>query len=48
VIKDKRNKMRDFKRGNISQVVVAHIFDPSTQEAEAGGFLSSKPAWSTE
>jgi hypothetical protein len=28
-------------------VVVAHAFDPSTQEAEAGGFLSSRPAWST-
>ena len=23
-------------------------FDPSTREAEAGGSLSSKPAWSTE
>jgi hypothetical protein len=29
-------------------VVVAHAFNPSTWEAEAGGFLSSKPAWSTE
>jgi hypothetical protein len=28
--------------------VVAHTFDPSTWEAEAGGFLSSRPAWSTE
>jgi hypothetical protein len=28
--------------------VVAHAFDPSTREAEAGGFLSSRPAWSTE
>jgi hypothetical protein len=27
---------------------VAHTFNPSTWEAEAGGFLSSKPAWSTE
>jgi hypothetical protein len=26
--------------------VVAHAFDPSTWEAEAGGFLSSRPAWS--
>jgi hypothetical protein len=24
--------------------VVAHVFNPSTQEAEAGGFLSSRPA----
>jgi hypothetical protein len=28
--------------------VVAHTFDPSTSEAEAGGFLSSRPAWSTK
>jgi hypothetical protein len=26
--------------------VVAHAFNPSTREAEAGGFLSSRPAWS--
>jgi hypothetical protein len=28
--------------------VVAHAFDPSTWEAEAGGFLGSRPAWFTE
>jgi hypothetical protein len=28
--------------------VVAHTFNPSTREAEAGGFLSLKPARSTE
>jgi hypothetical protein len=28
--------------------VMAHAFDPSTREAEAGGFLSSRPAWSTK
>jgi hypothetical protein len=27
---------------------VVHAFNPSTQEVEAGGFLSSRPAWSTE
>jgi hypothetical protein len=27
---------------------VAHTFYPSTSEAEAGGFLSLKSAWSTE
>jgi hypothetical protein len=26
----------------------AHAFNPSTLEAEAGRFLSSRPAWSTE
>ena len=25
-----------------------HAFNPSTWEAEAGGFLSSRPAWSTK
>jgi hypothetical protein len=28
--------------------LVVHAFNPSTREAEAGGFLSSRPAWSTE
>jgi hypothetical protein len=28
--------------------VVAHAFNPSTWEAEAGGFLSSRSAWSTK
>jgi major histocompatibility complex class I len=28
--------------------MVAHAFNPSTWEAEAGGFLSSRPDWSTE
>jgi hypothetical protein len=29
------------------QGVVAHSFNPSTWEAEASRFLSSRPAWST-
>jgi hypothetical protein len=37
-----------LKIGNRSRAVVAHTFNPSTWEAEAGGFLSSRPAWSTE
>jgi hypothetical protein len=28
--------------------MVAHTFNPSTREAEAGRFLSSRPAWSTK
>jgi predicted RNase H-like nuclease len=28
--------------------VMAQAFNPSTREAEAGEFLSSRPAWSTE
>jgi hypothetical protein len=29
-------------------VAVAPAFNPSTREAEAGGLLILKPAWSTE
>jgi hypothetical protein len=28
--------------------MVVHAFNPSTREAEAGRFLSSRPAWSTK
>jgi hypothetical protein len=31
-----------------SWAVVVHAFNPSTWEAEAGRFLSSRPAWSTK
>jgi hypothetical protein len=31
-----------------SQAVVVHAFSHSAWEAEAGGFLSSRPAWSTK
>jgi hypothetical protein len=37
-----------FKIVLSSQAVVAHAFNPSTWEAEAGRFLSLRPAWSTE
>ena len=30
------------------RALVAHAFNPSTREAEAGRFLSSGPTWSTE
>ena len=36
------------KRKQSSREVVAHAFNASTWEAEAGGFLSSRPAWSTK
>jgi hypothetical protein len=28
--------------------MVVHAFSPSTWEAEVGGYLSSRPAWSTK
>jgi hypothetical protein len=31
-----------------SHFLVAHASNPSTWEAEAGRFLSSRPAWSTK
>jgi hypothetical protein len=42
-----------MKRPNIRIIgmkpdVVMHAFIHSTQEADAGGFLSSRPAWSTK
>jgi hypothetical protein len=48
-----RNVLKKFSinimRNVISKpVVVADAFDPSTREAEAGRFLSSRPAWSTK
>jgi hypothetical protein len=36
------------KRTPESRVVVVHAFNPTTQEAEPGKALSSRPAWSTE
>jgi hypothetical protein len=45
----KQNKTKQNKTPQKqSRVVVVHAFNPSTWEAEAGGFLSSRPAWSTE
>jgi hypothetical protein len=37
-----------FKKAGNSQAMVAHAFNPNTWEAVAGGFLSLRPAWSTE
>jgi hypothetical protein len=36
------------KKRKLSRAVVVHAFNPSTWEAEAGGFLSLRPAWSTK
>jgi hypothetical protein len=44
----KTNKNNNNKKNRLSQAVVAQAFNPSTLEAEAGGFLSLRPAWSTE
>ena len=37
-----------LKMLSFGQAVVAHTFNPSTWEAEAGRLLSLGPAWSTE
>jgi hypothetical protein len=37
----------DLLKENYSWAVVVHTFNPSTWEAEAGGFLSLRQAWST-
>jgi hypothetical protein len=41
-------RLKHESQVNCQLVVVAHTFNPSTREAEAGGFLSLRPAWSTE
>jgi hypothetical protein len=40
--------MHPHFENNWIRAVVAYAFNPSTWEAEAGGFLSSRSAWSTE
>jgi hypothetical protein len=42
------DNMHHIKMVKFNQAVMVHAFNPSTWEAEAGGFLSSRPAWSTE
>jgi hypothetical protein len=40
--------LKTIKKKKPIWAMVAHAFNPSTWEAEAGGFLSSRPAWSTK
>jgi hypothetical protein len=40
--------VKNILRKSLEPDMVAHAFNLSTREAEAGGFLSSRPAWSTE
>ena len=42
------NRFLCSKKETLGPGVVGHAFNPSTWEAEGGGFLSSRPAWSTE
>jgi hypothetical protein len=37
-----------FIKGMCKPGMVAHAFNPGTREAEAGGFLNLRPAWSTK
>lgn len=42
------SNFHDLKSILMHQVVVVHTCNPSTQEADAGGSLSLRPAWSTQ
>jgi hypothetical protein len=51
--KKKRKKEKKIGPEQIKNIihepgVVVHAFNPSTWEADAGRFLSSRPAWSTQ
>jgi hypothetical protein len=43
-----RHCLKEKKKKERKKKPRAHTFNPSTWEAEAGGFLSLRPAWSTE
>ena len=42
------HKINQDRKDGSEPGMVAHVFNPSTREAEAGGFLISRPAWSTK
>jgi major histocompatibility complex class I len=46
--KEKKEKKEISPHYSLSLGVVVHAFHSSTREAEAGGSLSSRPAWSTK
>jgi hypothetical protein len=46
--KTKKKKKEKGTKINMDQIVLAHTFSPSTQQAEEGRSLSSIPALSTE
>jgi hypothetical protein len=49
ILKTKQNKTTTTTTTTTnSRAVVVHTFNPSTWKAEAGGFLSLRPAWSTK
>jgi hypothetical protein len=42
------NRIQELNKSISEPGLVAHVFNPSTREAGAGGFLSLRPAWSTK
>jgi hypothetical protein len=44
----KNGKILFYNNYYYGRAVVAHAFNASTWEAEAGGSMSSRPAWTTE
>jgi hypothetical protein len=48
IFRKRRKKPSQQEKYNKSWAVVAHTFNLSTWEAEVGGFLSLRPAWSKE
>jgi hypothetical protein len=43
-----KKKARKYSLTRKKKLKLQHAFNPSTREAEAGGFLSSRSAWSTK
>jgi hypothetical protein len=48
LVLDTASTWEPIKNHLVQPGVVAHAFNPSTWEAEAGRFLSLRPAWSTK